>query len=146
MKNFVLVGLAVLLCVTPCSGQSLTKVTQIFLHVTNGSDRCAWVTVYTGRLTTPWFNIKSGWLASGKRETIEAGFTNVTGVPVPAEIKVRAEFRPNGCSGSGGDPDRSNHNKGLPADKQILWKSNAYCELYGGRGSSYGVGGIRPDA
>jgi len=140
MKNLVLVGLAMLLCAAPCSAG--TNVTQISLNILNGSQRCAWVTVYTGRLTTPWGKIKWGWLPAGRRETVSADFTNFTGIPVPAEIKVRAEFRPNGCSGSGGDPDRANENKSLPADKHIVWKYDANCELYGANGGAYGVGNI----
>jgi len=51
MKNLVLVGLAMLLCAAPCSAG--TNVTQISLNILNGSQRCAWVTVYTGRLDHP---------------------------------------------------------------------------------------------
>ena len=140
MKNLALFGLLLVLCVAPCAGQSLTKVTEISLRVTNMSDRCAWATIYTGRMTTPWQIVGSGWIKSGAAQIWKLNFVNTAGLPpIPAEVKVRAEFRPKGCSGSGGDPDRSNENKGLPADEKVVFKYTASASFYGGGGRAYGV-------
>lgn len=141
MKKLTVLAILFALCssTAPVTAQSVTKVTQITLTVNNNSDRCAWITLYSGRLTTPWLKDYSGWLPARNATTRILSFTNVFGYPVPAEIKVRAEFRPNGCSGSGGQPDTSNENKGLPADQQVVWKYNAHCSLEGGGGTRYYV-------
>jgi len=123
------------------SAQTFPKTTIVAIDVKNASNTCAWVTIYWGRLYTPW-TIESEpdgrprFVNHQSSHTFFVRFTNPTSVPIPAEIKVRAEFtRNSNCSG-GTIADHDNYNKGIMADKSILERVNITSVL---SGPPYGV-------
>jgi hypothetical protein len=105
MKRLVLFVLAVLLCIAPANTQTIPKSTLVLINVDNHSDTCALVTIYWGQLNTPWTIASS---PEGRPRFVNyhswhrfaVHFTNPTGMPVSAEIKVRAEYTRNqDCTG-----------------------------------------------
>ena len=67
--------------------------------VTNQSDTCAWVTLYDSRPGLKWSIVggvsRPRFLKARDSYTFTTMFTNLLGVPYPAEVKVRAEFMKN---------------------------------------------------
>ena len=125
LKRLFLVALATLLCISPASAQTVPKVTVFDIRVRNYSSTCAWITIYWGRIYTPWVieNAPPGrprFLKPRQSDVFAVAFTNPTSVPLSAELKVRAEFTRNpDCSG-GNIADHSQERKGLISDMSIL--------------------------
>lgn len=144
MKRIALAFLALLFAV-PAAAQTVPKTTVVAIHVDNQSNTCAWVTIYWGRVYTPWTieNAPDGrprFVGHKGSHIFYVRFTNPTSVPLPAEIKVRAEFtRNSNCSG-GTISDHNAYNKGIGADHSILATVNVTSRLHG---PPYGV--TRPE-
>lgn len=127
MKKLFLAALAALFCVAPATAQTIPKTTVVFIHVKNQSDTCAWVTIYWGRLYTPWTieNEPDGrprFVNFRDSHVFAVRFTNPTSIPLPGEIKVRAEYTRNSNCTGGTKEDHDAYNKGVPVDKNILGK------------------------
>lgn len=143
MKKFALALLALLmpLSVASASAQTVPKTTVVAIDVKNVSNTCAWVTIYWGRVYTPWTiegeaDGRPRFVGYKSSHVFYVRFTNPTSVPLPAEIKVRAEFtRNSNCSG-GTIADHDNYNKGINADRAILAKISIASTL---SGPPYGV-------
>lgn len=141
MKRLVLSALAALVCVASAGAQTVPKTTVVEVHVRNQSNTCAWVTIYWGRLYTPWTieNAPEGrprFVGHNATQSFFVRFTNPTSVPLPAEIKVRAEFTRNANCSGGNIADHDNYNKGINADQKILEHVNITSFL---SGPPYGV-------
>ena len=123
------------------SAQTVPKTTVVAIDVKNTSNTCAWVTIYWGRVYTPWTieqepDGRPRFVGHNASHTFFVRFTNPTSIPLPAEIKVRAEFtRNSNCSG-GTIADHDNYNKGIQADKHIVERINISSILHG---PPYGV-------
>jgi hypothetical protein len=139
MKNFALFGLVLTLCASPISApaQNSTDATTVVFSIHNRSDRCALVTLYTARGTQPWKKFDAGFANVGITRQYHLQFPNASGKPMPVKIKVRAEFKVNGCAGPGGNPDVSNENTALPAGPQLVY--HASCSLEGKAAERYYV-------
>lgn len=125
LKRLFFVALATLLCMPPASAQTVPKVTVFDITVRNYSNTCAWMTIYWGRIYTPWVieNSAGGrprFLKPRESDVFTVVFTNPTSVPLSAELKVRAEFKRNpDCSGEN-IADHSQERKGLISDMSMF--------------------------
>ena len=68
----------------------------VMTTITNETDRCAWITVYTSRPGAPWESWGVAfWLKSGAIWNKVIPFIQPPLVTYPSEIRVRAEFMTN---------------------------------------------------
>lgn len=96
----------------------------VFVRVANYTQTCAWVTIYWGRVHTPWIieggtNGRPRFVHPGQYFEFQVPFTNPLPTPLPAEIKVRAEFQnnPNCSGGTAPNGDKENYNKAIMASE-----------------------------
>lgn len=108
---------------------------QVSVHVSNNSNRCAWVTIYGGRVGVPW-RIEGGqarprFVHAGGEYTFNVPFTQLLPTPIPAEIKVRAEImRSSACSGSRAE-NHDNWNKGIMPEAAFGHKVTVSSQITG---------------
>jgi hypothetical protein len=105
------------------STQAFAFVQIINIRMENHSDVCAWITLYQSRPGLPWLDMKAFWIKRGQvlgeKVPIPNPVALVAGVPVPVpgEVRVRAEFMSTtDCS----HPVR----RDTSGDKKGLWFSN----------------------
>lgn len=113
------------LCVGPSGAQSV-KQTVVNVSVVNRSATCAWVTIYWGRPHTMWHiegetpQSRPQFVHKGKYHVFPVIFRNPTHIPLPMEVKVRAEFQRNADCTGGTIADHSAARKPVGHDRGIL--------------------------
>ena len=114
-----------LLCAAPSGAQSV-KQTVANISVVNTSATCAWVTIYWGRPHTAWHiesetpQSRPQFVHKGKYHIFPVIFRNTTPMPLPMEVKVRAEFQRNADCTGGTIADHSAQNKGFATDRGLV--------------------------
>jgi hypothetical protein len=99
--------------------QAYGFVQMVNTTIRNDSDRCAWITLYVSRPGIPWVTYDAFWVKSGKpwRQAVVVPnpLPPITGVPtpVPAEIRVRAEFMSDSACSHPVVKDTSGEKKGI---------------------------------
>lgn len=141
MKNIALVTIMALLCIAPSGAQSV-KQTVVNVSVVNLSATCAWVTIYWGRPHTAWHieaetpQSRPQFVHKGKYNVFPVIFRNTTPIPLPMEVKVRAEFQRNADCSGGTIADHSAQRKGIAVDRGLVQIVKVSSEL---SGPPYGV-------
>ena len=111
VKLFVLVLFA---CAIVPGAHAQTKAAfEVKVHISNHSNNCAWVTIYSSRPGLGWGIEKALWYRAGDSGTFKTAFPNIGIIQLPAEIKVRAEYvQTRDCHG-GVVGDREGVKKGI---------------------------------
>jgi hypothetical protein len=65
---------------------------EVKVHISNDSNNCAWVTIYSSRPGLGWGIERALWFRAGENGTYKTAFPNIGIIQLPAEIKVRAEY------------------------------------------------------
>ena len=90
---------------------------ELKVTVGNSSQTCAWVTIYTSRVLLPWSAYQARFVKAGGHYTWSIPFTQLGPTPIPAEIKVRAEFMKDVNCNHPVVADTSAENKGILPDQ-----------------------------
>lgn len=125
MKKITLVAVMALMCLAPAGAQSV-KQTVVNVSVSNRSATCAWVTIYWGRPHTAWHiegetpQSRPQFVHKGKYHVFPVIFRNTTPMPLPMEIRVRAEFQRNADCSGGTIADHSADRKPVGHDRGLV--------------------------
>ena len=93
MNKVRLMALVLFACTIVTAAQAQPKSAfEVATHISNFSNNCAWVTVYSSRPGLPWTSVRALWFRAGDSGTVKAAFSNIGMLQLPAEIRVRAEY------------------------------------------------------